>query len=341
MMPHRGEIVRWSAVAAAVLLLALFGRVAASEALFRLDGLDYSSTDLPMPMQQALYKLRVEHHRELMKLIDGAALDLHLQEQAEAKGVAKEVAGAEVLAVAPPPEEQIREFFEQNKDRIQVSYEQAKPRIAQLLQAQAIRVKARDYVDRLREQGAYEPLLRRPTPLQVNIDTDGFPSKGNPQAAVTIVEFADYLCSHCARASKVLEDIVNDHNGRVRLVYRDFPISPEGVSRRVAEGAVCAQEQGRFWGYHDRAFARQSSLTSDSPAQIAKVLELDVDRFADCLSSGRAQQRVSQSRSEAVRLGVDSTPTIFVNGRRLVIEDLQRDVRDAVREILAEKASRT
>lgn len=328
------------AIAAPALLAVAFTSSAADDqALFRLNGLDFAPEDLPMPVQQALYDLRLTHYRNLSDLLDGAALQMQLEEEAEKKGVSKEVLSAEILAVPPPAEEEMRAFYEANRERIRATYEQIKPRLQQLMQNQASQQKARAYVTGLQQEGKYEPLLSEPRAPSVTFDFAGAPSKGGDAAPVTIVEFADYQCPHCKEASSVLSKIVDRYDGQVRLVYKDFPISPEGVSRRVAEGAVCAHEQGRFWEYHDLAFAKQKALTSDSAVELAGELSLDADVFAECMSSGRAQQRVSRSRTEANSLGVTSTPTIFVNGRRVVIEDFERDISLAVEKALGKATS--
>ena len=105
----------------------------------------------------------------------------------------------------------------------------------------------------------------------------------------------------------------------------------------MAEGAVCAGEQGRYWAYHDEAFARQSGLGTESPVSIAKSLGLDGQRFSQCLAGEGARQKVARAESEARRLGLDSTPTFFVNGVQVSVHsDMEQELAEAIERALAE-----
>ena len=116
----------------------------------------------------------------------------------------------------------------------------------------------------------------------------------------------------------------------------DFPINQSGISRLVAKGAACANEQGRFWDYHDLAFEQQSGLSPRSPTALADKLGLDKDQFDSCYNSQAAEQQVSRAEAEAARLGLSSTPTFYVNGQRLrLTRGLAADLNSAVERALA------
>ena len=182
-------------------------------------------------------------------------------------------------------------------------------------------------------------LMPKPIAPKVNINSAGYPTKGKKGAKVTIVEFADYQCPHCKNASAEMKNIMKKYGDRVQLVYMDFPVNRSGISTRVAEGGVCADKQGKFWSYHDSAFASQSSLNNSSPTKIAEQLGLNMKDFSQCLASAKTKSKVAAAKAEAQRLGVSSTPTFFVNGERLMLQDFQRDMGDAIERAL--KASRS
>jgi len=159
------------------------------------------------------------------------------------------------------------------------------------------------------------------------ITYDGGNSWGNTRATVTIVEFSDFECTHCAKAYRVLKQVLPRYAGQVRVVFRHFPLdsscnaSLENDFHRnacaAAVAAECAAEQGKFWEYHDRLFENQTELGPESLLRYAHATGLDVDAFAKCLASVRPRQKVEQDIREAVRLGIKSTPTFFFNGRAI------------------------
>ena len=147
-------------------------------------------------------------------------------------------------------------------------------------------------------------------------------SKGPAAAPVTIVEYSDFACSHCARARRDLERLIAERPRDVRLVFRHFPLdtscnstlthSVHPTACEAAMAAECAGELGKFWEFHDYLFDNQQP--HDYP-RAAAALGLDPERFKSCLASGRGGETVARDVAAAARLGVESTPTLFINGR--------------------------
>ena len=311
----------------------------ADHALFRYDGLDYLVSDLSPKQRQALYEAELEYYRKQQKVIDEALFELYVEEEAKRAGQGIEEVAARLLSVEQPEEKSMRAFYEANKQRIPYPYEEVRGQIEQWLREQRVQERKTQLLSNLKQQEVFESLIRPPLGPVVQIATEGFPSKGNAAAPVTIVEFSDFQCPHCKRAANVIRELMGQYADRVRLVYMDLPINRSGVSRLVSEGAVCAQEQGQFWEYHDLAFARQASLDQDSPFELANAAGLDRETFRRCFESPQTKARVARSEAEARRLGLTSTPSVFVNGKRIQIYDLQRDLSNAVKEALAQGSS--
>lgn len=151
------------------------------------------------------------------------------------------------------------------------------------------------------------------------------PVLGSPQAKVTILEFSDYLCPYCAKfAGLTLPQLEADYisTGKARLVFRNFPVHGDPAVE-TALAALCAHEQGQFWEYHDRLFAISLSeggkaLTAARLEALARELGLDSDQFKLCLASRRYAQAVKADIAEAKRLGVEGTPTFFINGQKIL-----------------------
>lgn len=171
-------------------------------------------------------------------------------------------------------------------------------------------------LEKLREASKIRIYLR-PENLQVEVPVDDDPIRGNPQAPITIIEFADYQCPHCWRSQAVMQRVLKEYSETVRLVFRDFPLNDDALSRRAALAAECAAEQGKFWEYHDRLFSVAGKFEQGTFIQLAREVELDEKRFADCLKGETYNVEVQKDKLDGLAAGVRGTPTFFVNGRFL------------------------
>lgn len=139
------------------------------------------------------------------------------------------------------------------------------------------------------------------------------PALGPVDAPVTVVEYSDYRCPACRKAHEVVKRVREQTGGRVRWVYRDFPLERHEGAFEMAEAAHCAGEQGLFWEYQDAMFQVEGAPEREGLVERARELGADADAFRACLESGRHRERVSRSIEEGRRAGVSATPTLFVN----------------------------
>ncbi len=143
------------------------------------------------------------------------------------------------------------------------------------------------------------------------------PVRGSPDAPVTIVEFSDFQCPYCAAVRPTLDEILKEYHGRVRLVFKHFPLDFHENAFLAHQAALAANEQGKFWEMHDRIFANQRAMKRDDLIRTARDLGLDMDRFVADMDSGRFQPTVEANKKEGTRLGVNGTPSFVVNGKFL------------------------
>jgi protein-disulfide isomerase len=162
------------------------------------------------------------------------------------------------------------------------------------------------------------------------------PSSGPADAAVTIVEFSDFECPYCQASFPVIRSIVAMYPGRIRFVYRHFPIAAlHDRATAAAEASACAAAEGKFWPYHDRLFQRRQ-FDDASLRRYALESGLDVERFDGCLTSRQFQSDVARDVSDGQALGVRGTPTWFINGRKVEGAIPESTFRDVVRRLLGE-----
>jgi protein-disulfide isomerase len=189
--------------------------------------------------------------------------------------------------------------------------------------------------------GDAQPQGPTPPPFVENLETGKLPLLGNKDAKVTVIEFSDFQCPFCKKYfddnhSKLVEKYIE--TGKVKFAYRHFPLSSiHPLAQRAAEASECANEQGKFWEYHDLLFKEQdtwSPLTDteaiSSFVDYAGQVGANADQFRSCIENEKYKANVDEDTAIAGEIQVDATPTLFINGTRLVgavpFADLERAI---------------
>lgn len=172
-----------------------------------------------------------------------------------------------------------------------------------------------------------------------NLTADPF--AGLETATVVVKEYADFQCPACAGVYPVVKDLIEEYGDRVKFVYNDFPLPQHEHSRTSAVGAQCAFEQGKFYDFHDSLFENQkvwapldADEAEDTFRGYAEEIGLDMTAFETCVSGEAAPAAVNEDMAEAKSLGVNSTPTFFVNDKRIVGAPFSSTLRKAIDEAL-------
>ncbi|MCX6816146.1 MAG: DsbA family protein [Candidatus Aenigmarchaeota archaeon] len=150
---------------------------------------------------------------------------------------------------------------------------------------------------------------------RVQVSTNGAPLQGDANAKVTIIEFSDFQCPFCERFyTQTLPQIETDYikTGKVNLVFRNWPLPMHEQATPAANAIECAEEQGKFWEYHNKLFENQQSLGDVSFKQWAADLGLDTTKFNSCYDSKKFNYEIQQDLSDGSTAGVTGTPTFFI-----------------------------
>ena len=175
-------------------------------------------------------------------------------------------------------------------------------------------------------------------------NTDSAHIRGNPDAPVTLEEFGDFQCPPCGKFSEFVEDLLKEYNSRLRLVFRNFPLSGHEHAREAALAAEAAALQRKFWEMHDTLYREQETWTKAPNVRelfesYAGTIGLDVDQFKKDMDGDKARERVDSDRALADFLGVKATPTLFINNRPVDPKDKNPEgVRAAINAALNEKS---
>ncbi|NTX07986.1 thioredoxin domain-containing protein [Myxococcus sp. CA040A] len=161
------------------------------------------------------------------------------------------------------------------------------------------------------------PQQQAPAVRKIDVPADAA-AFGPATAKVTIVEWSDFECPFCSRAGPTLAQIKKDYPKDVRVVFRHQPLPFHANAKLAAEASEAANEQGRFWEFHDKLFANQKALDRASLEKYAQELGLNVAKFKAALDSGKYKAKVEADSAAGTAVGASGTPTFFVNGRELV-----------------------
>ena len=298
-----------------------------SQTVLVLEGREVTLDELHAHMQaQFLEELLRQPESELFDLRERAARDLvqkYVVDTAAAEqGLTPEALLAKVTAEAPVASvEDVSSWYAENQARLRgARLEDVAPQIKEMLDAEAGGRAWAEFLEPRMEALDWQLALEPP---RVSLDATHL-VRGRQDAPVTIMVFSDYQCPYCIRSEPVLAEVLERYPERVRLVHRHFPL--DGIhaqARPASEAAMCADEQGRFWEYHDAIFARGGRLSPESFDEIGEELDLDRDAFATCVEERRYEDFVQADFEAGQAAGVTGTPAFFVNGIAL------RGARDA------------
>ena len=252
--------------------------------------------------------------------LDAIIADALLTDAAKKKGVSAEAYELEEVGkrVKPVTDADVTTFYQANINQMQGRpLEVMGPAINRFLTEQR-RVEARQaLITELRKGGPDVRVLIDAPRRDVAIETSD-PSLGRTSAPITLIEFSDFQCPFCQRVAPTLKKLRETYGDKVRIIWKDFPLTqihPQAF--KAGEAAHCAGDQGKYWEYHDRLFANQQQLQPDELKKHAADLGLDATAFNACLDASKYGERVRDGVAQGQRLGVNSTPTIYINGRML------------------------
>jgi len=261
-----------------------------------------------------LYKLR-------RNALDKMTMLRLLAREAKARGISeKALLDAELHDKVPAPtEEAIKALFE---ERVKPELPDAdlvdfRDRLERVITGEAERERYQAFMSELKARYKVRLALPLPELPRVAVAATG-PSTGPADAPITIVAFSDFQCPYCSRGAETLREVQKAYPQKVRIVFRNYPLSFHPDAPRAAEAALCAHEQGQFWAMHDALFAQQQDLSEENLRKVARgVPGMDAARFNACFKSRSQQARVEADKADAEKAGVRGTPAFFVNGRRI------------------------
>lgn len=294
--------------------LVSLGQASKPEPIATVEGQPIYDQDLMSVAGPKLLDLRKQEYNVKRDALESLIRRKLVEAEAKKRGLTiDDLLKQEVDSKIPEPSDaEAKGYYLAARNSSTLSFEELKPQLKELMKNVEIEQARQKYADSLRAKVDLSILLQPPS---VDVVYDSGRVKGNPDAPVTIVEFADFQCPFCQKTEATLKALLAKYDGRVRLAFLDFPLTEiHSHAEKAAEASHCAGDQGKFWEYHDDLFADQSKLDEASLIEHAKSLHLDQTAFRSCLSSGKFKHDVDANREEGTKAGVTGTPSYFING---------------------------
>lgn len=283
-------------------------------------------------MQRNIYTLK---QRKLDQMIGNVLLE---QEAARKKTTPEKLLEKEVQnKLKKVKDKDINKFYEQQKDQLKGTKEQYAERIRSFLQNQNYNEATQNYMNTLKKRAGVKIYLSKPERPRIQLSLAPAPLLGKPNAKVQIVEFSDFECPFCGGLSKTVGKIVKKYGSNVNLTFKAFPLSRHANAPLAHQASLCADDQGKFWPYHDKLFDNQQALDRPNLEKYADQLRLDMIKFKQCLDSAEKSAKVQKELKEGEEAGVRSTPTLFVNGKILVGNLPQEAIEEVINEELGKR----
>lgn len=280
--------------------------------ILEINGVKLAMADLEQKDPAALFQARNTYYEAERKAIDEFVAKDLLEEQAKRENLTvDQLLEKHVTSTLPkdPSEEALHVYYE-GVDTKQ-PYEAVRQQIIDAIRQRRLAKAKTAYLQSLRSQAKIEVLLQAP---RADISLTNVAVRGKTHAPVTIVEYADYECPYCQQVQPVLAQIEKSYAGQVAFVYKDYPLPMHPHAQKAAEASRCAEAQGKYWEYHDLLYA-DKQLEIPGLKESARKLKLDENAFSTCLDSGAAMKSVKETADEGQSLGIQGTPTFFINGR--------------------------
>ena len=274
-------------------------------------GIKVTETDLEQEESGKLLQARYQYYVAQSKALDELIDKKLLEHKAKSENLTvQQLIDREVISkIQAPTEDQVKVYYEGLET--DQPYEAVRDKILEKIrQVRTQRARAA-YIQSLRAQTNVIVSL---TPPSANVSLANANTLGNRNAAVNLVEFADYECPYCQKVAPDVSKLTAEFGDKLAVTFKDFPLPMHAHAEKAAEAANCAGEQGKFWEYHDWLVASKEFEIAQLKSG-ARKLNLDGAVFDKCLDSGEKSEFVKAEFNEAQQLALPGTPAFFINGR--------------------------
>lgn len=286
--------------------------VSNTDVLVEINKVKITLEDFERKHPTALFQAQNSFYDAQRKAIEAFVDEYLLEEQAKKENlnVAQLLERHVTNQVAKDPSDEALRVYYEGVDTNE-PFEAVRGKIVEALRhRRALKIRTA-YLKSLRDQATVAVRL---APPRAQISLKDTTVRGPAGAPVTLVEYADYECPYCQQIIPVLQKLEAEYQGKLAFAYKDLPLPMHPNAQKAAEATRCAEAQGRYWEFHDILYAKKQ-LDLAALKGYARELKIDGAKFDQCLDSSEKAEIVRLHSAEAQSLGLQGTPSFFVNGR--------------------------
>ncbi len=214
-------------------------------------------------------------------------------------------------------DKEITAFIDERKIPKENINDQIKEKVRQFLEVEKKKQAIENWIGEKTKGNPVEVYIQEPQRPTFEVELGDAPFTGAADAKVTIVEFSDFQCPFCAKGAEIMNEVKKKYGNKVKIAFKNYPLPFHSHAKDAAHAALCAHEQKAeyFWKLHDIMFQDQSKLSRADLAQSVKKIGVDSAKYDACMSSNKFMAAIEADMEQGKNLGVQSTPTFFVNGQ--------------------------
>jgi len=301
---------------------AIAGDVAPDAVVATWDGGQITYGELHEKLKAQLIQMESEYLTNRYAAESSAVEQMMIEQMLEAEAKKRGMDGIEALLkievedkVSAPTEAEIQEFYTVMQRQLRgAPLESVREQVvAELVRRQQAEI-AQVFITQIKEAANGSTDLPYPDLPRVEVSADDDPFLGTDGAPITIVQFAEYQCPYCGKAGEAVDKVLENYPGKIKMVYRDFPLSFHDRAIPAAVAANCAGEQDKYWEMHRMLMSNQRALTESDLTGHATALSLDMEKWNTCRADPAQEAEVTADMEAGAAVGVSGTPAFFING---------------------------
>ena len=286
--------------------------------LARLNEEQITAAEVERPLADRIHKLELKIYRMKLKRLQRMIRKRLMEKEAQHQGVTLKELRESIQSDVEVSDEEIEHYYRENQDKWkdwQEPEDELKRRIRDILRNKKYNKAVEEYADSLKDRYDVAVFLKEPPLPLTRVRVEDNPATGPENAPVTIVEFSDYLCPACRAAHEAATQIRESYRGKIRWIFKDFPLEQHKGAKKMAKAAHCAREQRKFWKYQDKLFASEGKPDQEMLKNYASELALDPNRFEHCIKSDKYLENIEEDIEDGRDAGISATPTFIINGK--------------------------
>jgi protein-disulfide isomerase len=241
---------------------------------------------------------------------------LGLEAKKQGKAAVEDLLKSEVNDKTPAPTDpELDEAYSALQRKLRgATKEEAHDTLVQAVTQKKQGERYQEYIAQLRD--SYRATIQLPFPdvPRISVSADDDPSMGPADAPVTIIQFAEFQCPYCGKAREAVDKVLATYDGKVRFVFRDFPLSFHDNAIPAAIAANCAGKQDKYWQVHDSFMHNQRALAESDLVAAAKAAGVNLDKWNECRKDPAIEAEIKKDEADGGAAGVTGTPAFFING---------------------------